>query len=374
MASRYWVGGSSVWNATAGTKWALTSGGAGGQAVPTSVDDVFFNSASGAVTITVGDGVALNCHDISFAGTSDADRFPGTITFTGVASSTSLNVYGSMTLSWLGTIIFKDYLFSTNFKGTANHTITSCNRFLGYIVFQGTGTYTLQDSLVNPGSEITHSSGTLATGNNNVLVGYYGSMGTTTRTLSLGTMTFECNGSSINGGFQMSGSNCTITNAENSTIKIGRAVLAVTFNFNCPNVSMGNLWLDVGTRTGNINFFNSMTGATFKDWLDTGTASHTYNFNMNNALTVHVGSFRVSGDASHTITLTSNDQTKGPVNLIKDGGGIVFGDYLNIQHMAVTPANTWYAGTHSVNNQGTSAAGSGYNFTNPPGDFFQFMP
>jgi len=42
MANRYWVGGSDQWNGTAGTKWALTSGGAGGQTVPTSADDVFF--------------------------------------------------------------------------------------------------------------------------------------------------------------------------------------------------------------------------------------------------------------------------------------------------------------------------------------------
>ena len=30
MADRYWVGGTAAWDGTAGTKWALTSGGAGG--------------------------------------------------------------------------------------------------------------------------------------------------------------------------------------------------------------------------------------------------------------------------------------------------------------------------------------------------------
>jgi hypothetical protein len=29
MANRYWVGGTATWDATAGTKWATTSGGAG---------------------------------------------------------------------------------------------------------------------------------------------------------------------------------------------------------------------------------------------------------------------------------------------------------------------------------------------------------
>jgi len=47
-ASRYWVGsGSSVnWNATGNTNWAGSSGGAGNQSVPTSADDVFFDSGS----------------------------------------------------------------------------------------------------------------------------------------------------------------------------------------------------------------------------------------------------------------------------------------------------------------------------------------
>ena len=46
MANRYWVGGSATWNATVGTKWATTSGGAGGASVPTSADDVFLDAAS----------------------------------------------------------------------------------------------------------------------------------------------------------------------------------------------------------------------------------------------------------------------------------------------------------------------------------------
>ena len=81
MASRYWVGGTAAWDGTAGTKWALTSGGAGGQAVPTSADDVFFDAASGAVTVTV--GATGNCNTLTFTG------FTGT--FTGDRKSTRLN-------------------------------------------------------------------------------------------------------------------------------------------------------------------------------------------------------------------------------------------------------------------------------------------
>lgn len=51
MASRYWVGGTDTWNGTAGTKWATTSGGTGGAAVPTSSDDVFIDNVNSIVTL-----------------------------------------------------------------------------------------------------------------------------------------------------------------------------------------------------------------------------------------------------------------------------------------------------------------------------------
>ena len=44
MPNRYWVGNSGVWSDTA--HWAATSGGAGGETVPTTTDDVFFDANS----------------------------------------------------------------------------------------------------------------------------------------------------------------------------------------------------------------------------------------------------------------------------------------------------------------------------------------
>ena len=74
MANRYWVGGTASWDGTAGSKWALTSGGAGGQAVPTSADTVFFDANSGANTVTIGAGTAI-CSTLTMTG------FTGTLAF-----------------------------------------------------------------------------------------------------------------------------------------------------------------------------------------------------------------------------------------------------------------------------------------------------
>lgn len=53
MTAKFWVGGTGTWDASTTTNWSLSSGGAGGAAVPTSSDTVTFNASSGAGTCTV---------------------------------------------------------------------------------------------------------------------------------------------------------------------------------------------------------------------------------------------------------------------------------------------------------------------------------
>ena len=87
MAARYWVGGTDTWDATAGTKWALTTGGAGGQAVPTSADTVFFDAASGTNTVTIGASTAV-CSTLTCTG------FTGTLAF----GTNSIDLAGTGTI------------------------------------------------------------------------------------------------------------------------------------------------------------------------------------------------------------------------------------------------------------------------------------
>jgi hypothetical protein len=135
-ADRYWVGGADNWDATAGSKWSLTSGGAGGQAVPTSSDDVYLDAASGAVTITV--TVAANTLGL------DCTGFTGTLTING---GVSVNVYGAFIAAAGMTIPSSGgYLDLRAAAGTPGFTsggiAINCN-----VRFIGAGTYTLQDAL-----------------------------------------------------------------------------------------------------------------------------------------------------------------------------------------------------------------------------------
>ena len=104
MALRYWVGGTNTWNSTSGAKWATTSGGAGGASVPGAADDVFFDAASGAVTVTWASGasatvLSINCtgftgtlatggNSKTLAGTGTVWTSPATCTITGAPTMT----------------------------------------------------------------------------------------------------------------------------------------------------------------------------------------------------------------------------------------------------------------------------------------------
>lgn len=164
MANRYWVGGTDTWDSTAGTKWSTTSGGAGGAAVPTAADDVFFNAASGAVTCTVsGDRVclSLNC-----------TGFTGTLTATGLTPS--LTISGSMTLATgmtLGGAL--DFTFTSNVTG---RTINSAGISIGgALKFEGAGSWILQAPLTQTGGGTTLTEGTLDLNNYTLTVYFFNS-------------------------------------------------------------------------------------------------------------------------------------------------------------------------------------------------------
>ena len=140
MASRYWVGGNANWDATAGTKWALTSGGTGGQAVPLATDDVFLDNGTGTGNVTIS--------ATSVCKTFNCTGYVGTL-----AGSSQLTVSGSvtlasaMTITYTGTmIVAATCTLTSNTKQWPTVLQLNCTNF----------TYTLADAWV-----LTGSTGTL---------------------------------------------------------------------------------------------------------------------------------------------------------------------------------------------------------------------
>ena len=177
MADRYWVGGTASWDATALLKWAPTSGGVGGQAVPTASDDVYFDAASGAVTATV--AAVSTCRNLTFTG------FTGTFAgASNLAVSGSLTLGAGMTISYTGTITF---------NATTAQTITSNGKALdGPISFDGVGgSWVLQDAFTDGATRtVTLTNGTLDLNSKVLTAGTFASSNTNTRTIAFGTGKF----------------------------------------------------------------------------------------------------------------------------------------------------------------------------------------
>jgi hypothetical protein len=102
----FWVGGNTAWDGVAGTKWALTSGGAGGQAVPGAGDDITFDAASGPSTVTING--ARTCGHFSgffFTGSFIGNNSPSiTVSSNGAGFDlgSSMNFDANISLNMLG--------------------------------------------------------------------------------------------------------------------------------------------------------------------------------------------------------------------------------------------------------------------------------
>ena len=135
MANRFWVGGTATWDATAGTKWATTSGGGGGAAVPTSSDAVFFDGASGAITVTTSGSSTDTCLSIDFTG------FTGTFDH---ASGTTVIVAGSATFVSGMTYTVAE---TSILQFTAAATLTTGGKLIAKVQQSSNSALTLGDNL-----------------------------------------------------------------------------------------------------------------------------------------------------------------------------------------------------------------------------------
>ena len=246
MANRYWVGGTANWDGTAGTKWATTSGGAGGAAVPTSADDVFFDGNSGAVTCTIASG-NTGAQSITCTG------FTGTL-----AGSATITVSGSVTL-----VAGMTFTYSGNITIAATATITSAGKTFGGAFFiSGSGiTVSLADA-INVTLNIVLTQGTFTTNNFNVTAAGFNASNTNTRTVNLGSSTVTFTGpapinlvTNTNLTFN-AGTSSIICLAAASAITAGSGAAATGVTFY--NVSFTATTASTHT-VSSVNTFNNLT-------------------------------------------------------------------------------------------------------------------
>jgi hypothetical protein len=200
MANRFWVGGTNTWNATAGTKWATTSGGAGGAAVPTAADDVFFDAGSAAAVVTMAAGdVARSVDCTGFTGTLSLPAST-TISIGDATAGAGNNAF--KTVSGMTYTIGSTTTSIINFISTSAtvQTLTTGGKTWPTYTINGAGSsyqYTDAHTIANA-STLTLTAGTLDTNGQTCSWGLFISNGASTRTLTLGASAITISGSTWN--------------------------------------------------------------------------------------------------------------------------------------------------------------------------------
>lgn len=274
MASLYWVGGTGTWNSTAGTKWATTSGGAGGAAVPTAADDVFFDGiatgggAAGAITVTLATNMV--CRSINFTGFAGTFSHPVSTDFfigdaTAGAGNIALKFAAGMTYT-LGSATTSTISFQST-SATAQ-TIDFAGKTCGLFT-TGTGatggSWVFGSSLVqNNASTLGHSKGTLDFNNLNHSVGGFSSASSNVRTINLGSGIITVTGATWS---HSTSTNLTLNASTSSIVFNPTASVTPTFAMG----TTGLVFYDVSIIKSAGGFSPSGSSATFHNFTQDNT-------------------------------------------------------------------------------------------------------
>lgn len=347
--TRYWVGNGGNWSST--SHWSSSSGGSSGASVPTCQDTVIFDAnsiSSGSQTIYV--DIARFGKDISFSAVTNNPTLD--------VSSINAQFFGSLTLKAGMTTDTTDPQ-SIQFNGRSAATLTTNTVDLDFPLFVvGYG------ALLSLGSDLTFST---------ALTGLYvtgGEFSDNNYNITATAVFLGGEGPSDvvimgNGTWTLTGTGDVLIAYPLLSLTPGTATIKITNTSNTATTFQGgdltyyNIWYSRGASTASNTIVDSNT---FNNFMTSGSAAHSFLFTT--GITTTVSSWTVSGTSGNLVTI--NSTTTGTHSLVKSGGGTISSDYLNIQHSVATPSSTWYAGTHSTNNQAVATAGSGWIFTAPP--------
>lgn len=317
MANRYWVGGTATWDNLALLKWSTTSGGIGGQAVPTTADNVFFDAASGANTVTIGSGTAT-CNQLTMTG------FTGTIAFgtNKITIAGGGTIYtGATTFSVTGTPLIDCTLAGSTTRTISPSATTEVNS-ISFNISAGTGIVTINLAVKN--LNFTGFTGSLANstktiyGNLTLVSGMTVTAGgsTTTFAATSGTQTITSAAQTIDNPVSINGVGGTVQLVDALTLGSSRQLTLTngTFNSNDKSVTVGAFnysnsntkALNLGTSTITIlsgtntsGFLGSNAGTTY-----TSIANSTIVFTTTATSTFSGGSGAGTGNQFGTVTMS----------------------------------------------------------------------
>lgn len=334
MAARHWVGGTASWDGTAGTKWSLTNGGAGGQAVPTSADDVFFDSGSGAavVTIAIGNTGAKSVNCTGYTGT--------------IAGGTAISISGSVTL-----VAGMTFTNTSQWTIIGTGTVTFAGNTFANLAINGAGITVTPADIVSVSASLTLTQGTWAANTNNPAhnIGSFLSTGSSTRTLNLGngvwTLSTTWSATATGMTFNKNAGNLKFTGSST-------AAVTIAFAFSGGGLVYNDVWF-----SGSKGLISLSGSNTFADWKIDGNAGVIVNITSGSTTTV--SSLSIAGASGGAIILQSS--TLGTQATISDASGTNTLDWCAIRDLAFTGGAT-FAATNSYDmgdNSGITITGPG---------------
>lgn len=359
----YWVNGTGEWDDP--YHWSFTSGGPGGDCVPTPLDDVYFdNNSFNTPTDTVYVNVDAYCRNKTWTVTTSQPVF-----FTQVFT---LNIFGSLTFcSSMKNAFSNEIHFSATSLGK---TITSAGQnFLNYVIFDGQGGgWTLMDSMKVVDEQIKFNNGSLNTNGKKVFCKVFLSNTTSTRTLTLGASEIIV----ADGGFSF------VIKTNNLTLNSGTSTIRFLdeahtyFTGATSGLKFNNLFFECLTGTSVLNnltqdlsynhvFFKNSGRIIGKNTYDSlsFSANMLYELDKDKHQTI-IKHLQILGNNCFPITLQSTQMNK-QATIIKSSG-IVSGDFIHMRDIKAIGGAVFYAGANSsdVSNN------SGWIFNNSPGYVF----
>ena len=305
MADRYWVGGTGNWSDD-DNHWATTSGGtpANGN-IPTSSDNVIFDTLSNAIAYTCTVDVAADCANLTLG-----NPLAGAITFAG---SSVLNIFGNLTVA---AGITRTFTGAIDFEATTTGKTLTFNgvTFASTVTFRGVGGgWTFQDAFNNGTSNINQNAGDVNTNGMTITAGNFNSSNSTTRTLTLGASTLTLTGqftiaTSTNLTFSGASSTINLTSATVTTFA-GSGKTFGTVSLTCSGSSSlemsGTNTIATLTCTGAAN---KTTGVRF---VDSVVVTGTLTLNGNSITNRIIVSSLIRGTSitltAATVTVTNAD-------------------------------------------------------------------
>ena len=365
MANKYWVGGTGNWDATT-TNWSLTSGGAGGAAVPGSADVAIFDTNSNIIGLgasyTCTRTVATIQGELQFANPS-----AGTLTFAGTSQ---VNSNGNVTISsgvnWTHT-------GNLTFQGNGTLTTNAVTLTSNVVINQAGSTLTLGSALTTTNA-LNVVNGTIALNGFTATCNNLTSTVANTRSISFGSSAINITGNSAiilsianATGFTYTGTptvNCTYSGSVGTrTIQFGNTAGATETNVLNINVTAGSDTL--GTTIGGVYKNLNFTG--FTGTLSLATRTIYGNLTLNTGMVINGGTSATTFAAtSGTQILTTNGITV-PFPITQDGigGTVQLGSALTLTSASATfGILTLTNGTFNANNYSVSVTSFTSNNSN----------